>query len=166
MTGVRMSKTRWSGAAIIAALFLFVAPVWETPLAFAQKPLTHEPLVLVTKGGEQTLDVEIAATDQEKATGLMFRTALADGQGMLFPSEGPREASMWMRNTYIPLDMVFISAGGNVHRIEAMTEPLSERIINSHGAVVAVLELAGGAAQRLGLKPGDKVVHRLFDNAH
>jgi len=79
-----------------------------------------------------------------------------DTSGMLFFYETPQEITMWMRNTYIPLDMVFIRADGTVHRIEAMTEPLSERIIGSGGDVVACLELAGGAAQRLGLKPGDR----------
>ena len=70
---------------------------------------------------------------------------------------------MWMRNTYIPLDMVFIRADGVVHRIEAWTEPLSDDIISSHGEVSACLELAGGAAERLGLKPGDRVAYPLFD---
>ena len=69
---------------------------------------------------------------------------------------------MWMRNTYIPLDMVFIRPDGVIHRIEARTEPMSERIINSRGPVSAVLELAGGAAERLGIKAGDRVRHPLF----
>jgi hypothetical protein len=69
---------------------------------------------------------------------------------------------MWMRNTYIPLDMVFIRADGTVHRIEAMTEPHSEEIIASKGPVTGVLEIAGGAAARMGLKPGDTVRHRHF----
>ena len=69
---------------------------------------------------------------------------------------------MWMRNTYISLDMVFIRADGVIHRIEARTEPMSERIISSEGPVAAVLELAGGAAERLGLKPGDRVRHSIF----
>ena len=84
---------------------------------------------------------------------------------MLFFYETPQEITMWMRNTYIPLDMVFIRADGTVHRIEARTEPLSEDIIASRGDVVACLELAGGAAERLGLKPGDRVDHRLFRSA-
>jgi uncharacterized protein len=90
---------------------------------------------------------------------------LPDGAGMLFPSPAPREVSMWMRNTYIPLDMVFIRADGVIHRIEPMTEPLSENIVASNGPVLAVLELAGGAASRLGLKAGDVVRYRLFGNA-
>jgi uncharacterized membrane protein (UPF0127 family) len=72
---------------------------------------------------------------------------------------------MWVRNTYIPLDMVFIRADGVVHRIEVKAEPLNERIIASQGAVSGVLELAGGVAQKLGLKPGDKVLHSSFGTA-
>jgi uncharacterized membrane protein (UPF0127 family) len=122
----------------------------------------EERLELITATGVHALDVEIAATPEKQALGLMFRTHLADDKGMLFPHPEPRELSMWMRNTYIPLDMVFIRADGTVHRIEARTEPFSERIISSEGPVSAVLEIAGGAAQRLGLKPGDKVVHPTF----
>jgi uncharacterized protein len=92
----------------------------------------------------------------------MYRTSLARNTGMLFPYPEARELSMWMKNTYIPLDMIFIRADGTIHRIEAMTEPLSERVIASRGAVTAVLEIAGGAAARLGLKAGDKVRHPHF----
>jgi uncharacterized membrane protein (UPF0127 family) len=121
-----------------------------------------EKLVLVTAAGERAIEVEVAETLQEKAVGLMFRRSLPESSGMLFPYEAPQEVTMWMRNTFIPLDMVFIRADGVVHRIEARTEPLSERTIASQGPVTAVLELAGGAAERLGLKPGDRVVHRHF----
>ncbi|MCC7250322.1 MAG: DUF192 domain-containing protein [Hyphomicrobium sp.] len=117
---------------------------------------------LVTASGIHALDVEIAATPEKQALGLMYRTRLPDTKGMLFPYGQPREITMWMRNTYIPLDMVFIRADGTVHRIEARTEPLSERIIASEGDVSAVLEIAGGAAERLGLKPGDKIRHPFF----
>jgi uncharacterized membrane protein (UPF0127 family) len=92
----------------------------------------------------------------------MFRTSLAEKTGMLFFYPRPQEITMWMRNTYIPLDMVFIRADGVVHRIAARTEPLSEEIIASQGAVTACLELAGGEAERLGLKAGDRVEHRFF----
>jgi uncharacterized membrane protein (UPF0127 family) len=95
----------------------------------------------------------------------MFRTDLADNQGMLFPYSDARELSMWMRNTYIPLDMLFIRPDGVIHRIEARAEPMSEHVINSDGPVSAVLELAGGAAERLGLKPGDRVRHPAFKAA-
>ena len=119
-------------------------------------------LGLVTASGVHVFDVEIAATPEKQALGLMFRTALPETKGMLFPHEAPREVTMWMRNTYIPLDMVFIRADGTVHRIEKRTEPLSERVIASQGPVAAVLEIAGGTADKLGIKPGDKVRHPYF----
>jgi len=125
-----------------------------------------EPLWLVTGPGQETpIEVEIAEAPKEKELGLMFRTELPDGKGMLFPYDEPREVTMWMRNTYIPLDMVFIRADGVVHRIERRAEPLSERIISSDGPVTAVLEIAGGAAERLGLEPGDRVRHPYFSGA-
>lgn len=122
-----------------------------------------DKLWLVTQAGEKAIDIEVAESEEEKALGLMFRTSLADDRGMLFPYGKPREITMWMHNTYIPLDMVFIRADGVVHRIEERAEPLNERIISSDGDVSAVLELAGGNARRLGLKPGDRVrVDRYF----
>jgi len=150
-----------------AVALLLLAPlglpgVWSSP---ALADMAHEPVVLVTAAGERPIDAEVASTPDDMARGLMFRAKLADDQGMLFPSPAPHEVNMWMKNTFIPLDMVFINADGTVRRIEAMTEPLSERVIASDGPVLAVLELAGGAAQRIGLKPGDKVRHRLFEAA-
>jgi uncharacterized protein len=124
-----------------------------------------ETLKLMTARGTHVIDIEVTETPAEKAQGLMFRTRLADTAGMLFFYDTPQEITMWMRNTYIPLDMVFIRADGIVHRIEARTEPLSENIISSRGDVTACLELAGGAAERLGLKPGDRIEHRFFKPA-
>ncbi len=119
-------------------------------------------LELVTASGVHVFDVEIAATPEKQALGLMFRTSLPETKGMLFPHEVPREVTMWMRNTYIPLDMVFIRADGTVHRVEKRTEPMSERVISSDGPVAAVLEIAAGTADKLGIKPGDKVRHPYF----
>lgn len=127
--------------------------------------MRREPMTLVLATGTKVINVEITESDEERALGLMFRTHLADDQGMLFFYEKPQEITMWMRNTYIPLDMVFIRADGTIHRIAARTEPFSERIVASQGDVVACLELAGGAAERMGLKPGDIVRHELFKNA-
>jgi hypothetical protein len=148
--------------ALGAALFSFLAftVAWSSTTSEAR--MRRDTLVLKTAKGEHTIDIEVAETSEQKALGLMFRTSLPDNQGMLFPHASPQELTMWMRNTYISLDMVFIRADGIVHRIEARTEPLSERIISSQGAVTAVLELAGGAAQRLGIEPGDRVRHRHF----
>jgi len=128
----------------------------------ADAEMRRQPLTLTTAGGEHAFEVEIASTPEEKAMGLMFRTSLAGNAGMLFPYSPPQEATMWMRNTYISLDMVFIRADGIVHRVEPRTEPFSERVIASRGDVAAVLELKAGTAERLGLKPGDRVRHALF----
>jgi uncharacterized membrane protein (UPF0127 family) len=168
-----MQNSRFlAGAAILVALLLLVVAAGSWPRwpgvapnaahAEAGAPLAMETLELVTAGGVKTLQIEVARTEEQQAKGLMFRTKLADDHGMLFPHEKPREVSMWMRNTYISLDMVFIRADGTVHRIAERTEPLSEKIIRSQGDVAAVLELAGGAAERLGLKVGDKVRHAMF----
>ena len=124
--------------------------------------MRRETLVLVTATGEHKIDIEVAETLEEKSLGLMFRRSVPEGTGMLFPYGAPQEVTMWMRNTLIPLDMVFIREDGIVHRIEERTEPLSERTIASKGPVTAVLELAGGAAQRLGLRPGGLVLSRHF----
>lgn len=130
------------------------------PIADAK--MRRETLALVTGASEHIIHVEVTSTPEEKAMGLMFRSSLADDAGMLFPYAPPQEATMWMRNTYISLDMIFIRADGIIHRIEANTEPFSERVIASRGIVAAVLELKAGSAAKLGLKPGDRVRHSLF----
>lgn len=167
-----MKYLRHRGGAAVQAALLILATSHAAVLpcggqrAYAGEPATataqEERLELVTASGVHALDVEIASTPEKQALGLMYRTSLPDTKGMLFPHRKPTELSMWMRNTYIPLDMVFIRADGTVHRIEAKTEPFSERIISSQGPVSAVLEIAGGAAERMGLKPGDKVRHAYF----
>ncbi len=121
-----------------------------------------EPLDVTTTSGKIRLQVEVMRTADEQAKGLMFRQSMPQDNGMLFDFGLDRPASMWMRNTYIPLDMVFVKADGTVHRIEERTEPLSERTIASGTSVRAVLELNAGTSQRLGLKPGDKLAHPIF----
>ncbi len=93
-----------------------------------------QPLEIVTKSGVQVFSVEMATTEQEKETGLMYRKELADGKGMLFDFSPEQEVSMWMKNTYISLDMIFIRADGRILRIAENTEPLSTRIIASRRA--------------------------------
>ena len=159
----RIISTISSRAAIFAALFLFAhlaaAFVGAAPL---RAEMRKDVLKLFTASGEHAFNVELASTPAEKSRGLMFRRSLADNAGMIFPYEPPQEATMWMKNTYVSLDMVFIRGDGIVHRIEAGTEPFSEAVISSNGAVAAVLELKAGIAQRIGLRPGDRVVHHLF----
>jgi uncharacterized membrane protein (UPF0127 family) len=127
-----------------------------------QTAADRRQLALRTQSGEHVIAIEIADTDAQKSLGLMYRTSVPELTGMLFPYDHPQEITMWMRNTYVSLDMVFIKGDGIVHRIEAHTEPLSERIIASQGPVTAVLELVAGSAERLELKPGDRVLHSIF----
>lgn len=124
-----------------------------------------QPLEIVTKNGVHVFSVEMATTEQEKETGLMYRKALADGKGMLFDFSPEQEVSMWMKNTYISLDMIFIKADGRILRIAENTEPLSTKIIPSNGPVKGVLEVIAGTAQKYGIEPGDRVAHPLF-NGH
>jgi uncharacterized membrane protein (UPF0127 family) len=124
-----------------------------------------QPLEIVTKKGVQVFSVEMATTDEEKTTGLMYRKELADGKGMLFDFSPPQEISMWMKNTYISLDMIFIQADGRILRIAENTEPLSTKIISSAGLAKGVLEVIAGTAKKYGIEPGDRVGHPLF-NGH
>ena len=124
-----------------------------------------QPLEIVTKSGVQVFSVEVATTDQDKETGLMYRKELPDGKGMLFDFSPEQQISMWMKNTYISLDMIFIRADGRILRIAENTEPLSTRIISSGGLAKGVLEVIAGTAQKYGIAPGDQVAHPLF-NGH
>ena len=122
-----------------------------------------QPLEIVTKNGVQVFSVEMATTEQEKETGLMYRKELPDGKGMLFDFSPEQQVSMWMKNTYISLDMIFIRADGRILRIAENTEPLSTKIISSGGPVKGVLEVIAGTAQKYGIAPGDRVAHPLFN---
>ena len=123
---------------------------------------TFQPLEIVTKNGVQVFSVEMATTEEEKQTGLMYRKELADGKGMLFDFNPEQEVSMWMKNTYVSLDMIFIRADGRILRIAENTEPMSTKIISSRGPARAVLEVVAGTAQKYGIRPGDRVGHPLF----
>ena len=123
---------------------------------------SFQPLEIVTKNGVQVFSVEMATTEEEKQTGLMYRKELADGKGMLFDFNPEQEVSMWMKNTYVSLDMIFIRADGRILRIAENTEPLSTKIISSGGPARAVLEVVAGTAQKYGIRPGDSVGHPLF----
>jgi uncharacterized protein len=123
---------------------------------------TFEPLTIAGASGRHAFQVEVARNDAERAQGLMYRRSLAPDRGMLFDFARVQPISMWMQNTYIPLDMIFIRADGSIARIAENAEPLSTRTIPSGEPVLAVLEVIGGTAARLGVKPGDRVEHPLF----
>ena len=115
------------------------------------------PLEIIAGSGRHHFNVEVARTPDQQGQGLMFRTALAADEGMIFPFPQPRMASFWMRNTLIPLDMIFIRADGTIARIAADTVPHSEESISSGEPVAAVLEIKGGRAAELGISEGDLV---------
>jgi uncharacterized membrane protein (UPF0127 family) len=121
-----------------------------------------DTLEIVTKSGVQIFTVEMATTEQEKTTGLMYRKELPDGRGMLFDFSPEQPVTMWMKNTFIPLDMIFIRADGRILRIAENTEPQSEKIISSGGLAKGVLEVIAGTARKYGIAPGDRVAHPLF----
>lgn len=119
--------------------------------------LAQEVICLKSGGKATAITVEIASTPQEQAKGLMFRTELALDKGMLFPFPTPKQASFWMKNTYIPLDIIYVKQDGAIESIAANAEPTSLTPLPSKGLVGAVLELPGGRAASLGLKAGDLV---------
>ena len=128
----------------------------------AQQLLPFEALAIETRAGRFRFTVEIADTAAERQTGLMNRKTMALTHGMLFDFERTRVIEMWMKNTFIPLDMVFIDPDGQVVRVEHNTTPHSLRIISSVRPASHVLELNAGIAKQIGLKAGDSVHHRLF----
>jgi uncharacterized membrane protein (UPF0127 family) len=127
------------------------------PPRTAPSGLDLVPLEIRSATGTHPFTVEVARSPDEQAQGLMFRAALAADEGMIFPFPRPRVASFWMRNTLIPLDMIFIRADGTIARIAANTVPHSEESISSGEPVAAVLEIKGGRAAELGISEGDLV---------
>lgn len=121
-----------------------------------------EPLEIVTATGTHAYQVEIANDEASRALGLMNRRYMPPDRGMLFEFDRDAPQTFWMKNTYIPLDMIFISRAGVVTHIVANAEPLSERVIPSGPPCAAVLELNGGTAAAVGLKVGDRVRHPFF----
>ncbi|MBH0239238.1 DUF192 domain-containing protein [Methylobrevis sp. L22] len=153
-------------AAAVAALLVTgfpaaIAPRAQ-PAAEAPPPAVEQelsPLVVVARGAEHRFEVELVDTPETRSVGLMYRRSLAPDRGMLFDMERTGEASFWMKDTYVSLDIIFIDIDGRVVRIAADTTPLSERPIMSGAPVRFVLELVAGTAAAIGLQPGDVVRH-------
>jgi len=126
----------------------------------ARHPVSGLPvidLVVSRENVRHAFRVELAKSGQEQAQGLMFREQMGADEGMIFPMEPPRMTAFWMKNTVIPLDILFIGADGRISNIAANTVPYSLDPVFSAGPVKAVLELNGGRASRLGIAPGDRV---------
>ena len=151
----------------ILALFLFAflnllpAAAWAEDAALSKV----EPLSIATETDASLFTVEIADTDELRERGLMFRQRIPEDRGMLFDFGEPRGVAMWMKNTYISLDMLFIRADGSIAYIAENTLPKSLDTIGVNEPIKAVLEIAGGAAKRRGIRAGDIVYHRIFKNA-
>lgn len=122
-------------------------------------------LTIETAKGPHKFAVEVATTPEQMEQGLMFRKSLAPDAGMIFDFKTPQPAMMWMKNTLIPLDMLFVDAQGRIVNIHERAVPGSLETIGSAAPVRAVIELNGGTAARLGIKPGDRVVYPIFGNA-
>lgn len=161
MLGLRDVGFGWFRAGLGIILFSWIVVV--APDDGGVHAAEFQPLEIATRAGVKIFSVEMATTPEEKATGLMHRKHLPDGQGMLFDFSPAQQVSMWMKNTYISLDMIFIGSNGRIVRIAENTEPLSTRIISSRGLAKGVLEVIGGTAKKYGIATGDRVSHPLFN---
>ena len=157
---VAQLRTRGPLMTALGAAFAVLVTLYANSAARAA---SLQPLEIATKSGVQVFSVEMATTEEEKQIGLMHRKELPDGKGMLFDFSPEQQISMWMKNTYISLDMIFIRADGRILRIAENTEPLSTKIISSGGLAKGVLEVIAGTAQKYGIQPGDRVAHPLFN---
>jgi uncharacterized protein len=122
-------------------------------------------LTIVSAAGPRRFVVELAETPGQMEQGLMFRRSLAPDAGMLFDFKRPTVATMWMHNTLIPLDMLFVDQQGLIVNIAQRAVPESDQTIAAVAPVRAVIELNGGTTERLGIKPGDRVLYPIFGNA-
>jgi uncharacterized membrane protein (UPF0127 family) len=153
---------------LLALLAVIPFGVWaQVPEPTGPQPeLPREKLVIVSHDGkEHDFNVEMALTDEQQTVGEMFRTSSAPDHGMLFDWGYPRPSQMWMKNTLISLDMIFINADGKIRAIAEDTTPRSLAVIDSNGPVRATLEVAAGTAARLDIRVGDLVKQRIFGNA-
>ncbi|WP_426000253.1 DUF192 domain-containing protein [Caulobacter sp. DWR1-3-2b1] len=146
--------------AILTALL--AGALFASDAAIAKPAAKLETVEIVTARGRARFQVEIAATLAEQRRGLMFRKSMAPDRGMLFTYAKPQPAAFWMKNTLIPLDIVYIAPTGRVLSIVRNAQPHNEMPMPSGGPVLGVLEIAGGRAAQLGILPGDKVLHRIF----
>lgn len=160
-----MRSRLFSGFTVLCALAACSPNASDaSPVSTQAAPAIHPvsglqvvPLTVTHAGKALQFRVEVARTGQEQARGLMFRTEMGADEGMIFPMEPPRSASFWMRNTVIPLDIVFIGTDGRILNIAANAVPYDETPLSSKGVVKGVLELNGGRTAALGIVAGDKV---------
>lgn len=147
-------------------LMVAVTLALATPAAQAElQSFERDQLVIESESGAHRFEVELAVSPEQRAQGLMFRQRLAADAGMLFLYSTDRTISMWMKSTLIPLDLLFIGADGRIVRVAERAVPGSAATISSDQPARAVLELNGGTAARLQIRPGDRVLYRTFGTA-
>lgn len=166
MTPRRFSLYQRLALGVVLGLVVFLGSASRGAFAQLAQPQSQgqrlEELTIVSGSERHAFMVEVARNDADRAQGLMYRRHMEPDRGMLFDFERVEMVTMWMRNTYLSLDMIFIRTDGTIARIAQNTEPLSTRTISSGEPVVAVLEVIAGTAGRLKLKPGDRVEHPMF----
>jgi len=152
-------KSAVAAALVLALLAGCRAETQSDAQGAQQSPSGLEVVPLRIRSGERThnFSVEVARTEEEQAKGLMFRESLAPNAGMIFPFPAPKPASFWMKNTLIPLDMIFVREDGSIARIAVNTVPHSLEPVAVEEPVAAVLEIAGGRSLELGINEGDQV---------
>ncbi len=161
--GFGSGRSGATGRAAVSRVFLSAFLALLLTVAGVRAEAALQRLEFVTDSGPHVFKVELADTPEVRAKGLMYRRAMPQDHGMLFDFHTETPVMMWMKNTYIPLDMVFVSKKGVVTRIAEDAKPMSEEIIPG-GEAYAVIELNAGVAKKIGLKPGDSVRHPAFRN--
>lgn len=127
--------------------------------------LPVEQVIVTTDRGDIAFATEIATSDDTRSRGLMFRRSMGEREAMLFHWPSPRVVTMWMRNTYLSLDMLFVTADGTVVHVQANTVPQSLDVLSAGRDVTAVMEVVAGTAAQLGIRPGSKLKHRFFNGS-
>ena len=155
----------YAAIAPVLLLLAFALPACDATIEHTEtaepaevRGFPEQSLTIVREGGSETLRAWVADTPERQQQGLMFVRSMPRDRGMLFPQARPRPMTMWMKNTYIPLDMVWIGDGDFVIGVSERTEPLSEALVTSPGPITAVLELNAGEAARRGIARGQRIV--------
>ncbi len=156
---------RYAFVALVAFVVAADAVAWGQGAGGGEVEFARDRLEIASGTARHRFAIELATTPEQRARGLMFREELAADAGMLFIFEAARPVSFWMKNTLVSLDMLFIAPDGRIVAIAPRTTPLSEEPVPSGVAVLGVLEVVAGTAQRLGLAVGDRVIHPSFGGA-
>jgi uncharacterized membrane protein (UPF0127 family) len=152
-----MSLRRWWLPTMTIALLIGALHAWTFAAGIPQHLPVTSLEIRTTANDSHTFQVSVATKPEDRQRGLMYVKDMRPDQGMLFELGEPRVASMWMKNTPLPLDMVFIRDDGSISSIVRNTEPYSRTAIHSNEPIIAVLELLGGTCDRLGINVGDIV---------